>query len=76
MTLDLVPMGPVRTGPRGFVSGPDQHQQMLAVLAGAGVDLGDYDHRIVDWLTRSPGQDWSTVATIASWIQRAAKSTT
>ncbi|GGS41648.1 hypothetical protein GCM10010221_45620 [Streptomyces parvus] len=48
MTPDPVPMGPVHTAPRGFVSGPDQHQQMLAVLADASVDLGDYDHRIVD----------------------------
>ncbi|MFJ3083055.1 hypothetical protein ACIPJG_25325 [Streptomyces halstedii] len=72
MTLDPVPTSPVTTQPRGFVSGPDQHEELLAVLADAGVNLGAYDHRIIDWLTRSPGQDWGTVATIASWVTRAA----
>ncbi|MGW8881432.1 hypothetical protein ACWGRV_39795 [Streptomyces sp. NPDC055663] len=72
MTIDPVPTGPVETEPRGHVSGPDQRDQLLAVLAAAGVDLGAYDHRIIDWLTTSPGYEWSTVATIASWVQRAA----
>ncbi|MEU5660936.1 hypothetical protein ABZ802_35765 [Streptomyces sp. NPDC047737] len=71
MPIDPVPTGPVTTEPRGFVSGPDQHEQLLAVLTEAGVELGEYDHRIVEWLTRSPGQDWGTVATIASWVKRA-----
>ncbi|MCX5115512.1 hypothetical protein OOK13_45330 [Streptomyces sp. NBC_00378] len=72
MTIDPVPTGSVNTEPRGFVSGPDQHEQLLAVLADAGVELGDYDHRIIDWLTTSPGYEWSTIATIASWVKRAA----
>lgn len=71
MIIDPVPTGPVQTEPRGFVSALDQQEQLLAVLAEAGVELGEYDHRIAEWLTRSPGQDWGTVATIASWVKRA-----
>jgi hypothetical protein len=69
--IDPVPTGPVTTEPRGSVSGPDQHEQLLAVLAEAGIELGEYDHRIVEWLTVSPGYEWSTIATIASWVKRA-----
>lgn len=72
MITDPVPTGPVATGPRGTATGPDQHEQLLAVLAAAGVELGAHDHRIVEWLTTAPGWEWSTVATIASWVQRAA----
>lgn len=71
MLIDPVPTGPVQTEPRGFVSGPDQHEQLLAVLADAGVELGAYDQLIAEWLAVSPGQDWGTVATIASWVKRA-----
>ncbi|MFJ4051756.1 hypothetical protein ACIP29_37505 [Streptomyces coelicoflavus] len=73
MQIDPVPTGPVQTEPSGFVTSADQHEQLLAVLADAGVELGDYDQRIIDWLTRSPGWEWSTVATIASWVKRAAR---
>ncbi|TXS34160.1 hypothetical protein [Streptomyces sp. OR43] len=72
MVIDPVPTGPIQTEPRGFLSGPDQHEQLLAVLADAGVELGDYDLRIAEWLAVSPGQDWGTLATIASWVKRAA----
>jgi hypothetical protein len=73
MTIDPVPTSPVETEPRGHVSGPDQLDQLLAVLADADVDLGAYDRRIVEWLA---GWEWSTVATIASWVKRAAGPTT
>ncbi|MER5556734.1 hypothetical protein ABT001_34670 [Streptomyces sp. NPDC002793] len=73
MQIDPVPTGPVQTEPRRYVSGPDQHEQLLAVLADAGIELGEYDHRIIEWLTLSPGQAWGTVATIASWVKRAAE---
>ncbi|MFJ4843701.1 hypothetical protein [Streptomyces sp. NPDC088746] len=76
MLIDPVPNGPVQREPRGFVSAPDQQNQLLAVLADAGVELGEYDHRIVEWMTLSPGWEWGTVATIASWVKRAADQTT
>ncbi|MGW6210909.1 hypothetical protein [Streptomyces sp. NPDC055109] len=43
----------------------------MAELEAAGVELGSYDLRIVDWLA---GLDWPTVATIASLIRRAHRS--
>jgi len=38
-------------------------------LREAGVDMGEYDDRIVRWLAEF--SDWGTFATITSWIQRA-----
>jgi hypothetical protein len=75
MTTNPVPTGPIETEPRGFVPGPEQLEQLLATLSDAGVELGDYDRLIVEWLTTSPGWEWSTVATIASWVKRAAAET-
>jgi hypothetical protein len=72
MQTDPVPAGPVETEPRGFVGSVEQHALLLAELRAAGVELGEYDRRIVEWLTLSPGYEWSTVATIASWVKRAA----
>ncbi|MEU9764017.1 hypothetical protein AB0D98_30795 [Streptomyces sp. NPDC047987] len=69
MTIDPVPTGPVETAPRGYVTDADQRDQLLAVLADAGIELGAYDQRIAEWVA---GWEWSTVATIASWVQRAA----
>ena len=41
---------------------------LLDALAAAGVYLGAYDHRIVEWLA---GWEPQTVAVIAGWVQRA-----
>lgn len=76
MTIDPVPAGPVTTEPRGHVGAIETHARLLEVLAAAGVQLGDHDRRIIEWLTLSPGYEWSTVATIASWVQRAAAAPT
>jgi hypothetical protein len=40
------------------------------VLAGvlAGIELGDWDRRVVGWLA---GLDTATALTVASWIARA-----
>ncbi|MGW1848594.1 hypothetical protein [Streptomyces sp. NPDC001966] len=73
MTADPVPTGPVETSPRGYVDDAEQRAQLLAVLADAGIELGAYDQRIVDWLG---GWEWSTVATIASWVKRAGDQST
>ncbi|MBA4864958.1 hypothetical protein H1V43_27125 [Streptomyces sp. PSKA54] len=61
--------GPVEAAPRGFVGLKMQRATLLAEFKAAGVELGEYDRRIVDWLA---GWDYPTVATIASLIRRAA----
>lgn len=71
MTTDRVPSEPLTTEPTEFVPAAEQREQLLATLAAAGVELGDHDRLIVEWLTTSPGWEWSTVATIASWVKRA-----
>ncbi|WP_328923175.1 hypothetical protein [Streptomyces griseoaurantiacus] len=63
-----IPAGPIDDGPRGVPSDAEQRAALLAVLAEAGVELGEHDRRIVEWLG---GWEWSTVATIASWVRRA-----
>lgn len=67
---DPISDGPVETAPRGFVGLKAQRADLLAELKNAGVELGAYDHRIVDWLA---GWDYPTVATIASLIRRASR---
>lgn len=68
MTTRQIPDGPIETPPNGFAPSAEQRQVLLDVLAEAGFELGAYDLRLVEWLA---GWDWSTVATIASWIKRA-----
>ncbi|MFJ9542374.1 hypothetical protein ACIRPX_34650 [Streptomyces sp. NPDC101225] len=66
---DPISDGPIETAPRGFVGHKVQRADLLAELNAAGVELGAYDRRIIDWLA---GWDYPTVATIASLIRRAA----
>ena len=49
---------------------PHNHRLLTAALEAAGVELGAYDERIAAWLAL-----WEphTVAVIASWITRAAR---
>jgi hypothetical protein len=47
---------------------PRNQRMLLDALAGAGVYLGAYDHRIAEWLS---GWEPQTVAVIAGWVQRA-----
>ncbi|MET4922296.1 hypothetical protein P3L51_08020 [Streptomyces sp. PSRA5] len=63
--------GPIQRAPFGFVDAAGQRAALLAELEAAGVELGTYDARIVDWLA---GWDWSTVAVVASLIRRSAQS--
>lgn len=72
MTTDRVPTGPLDTEPLPHVGAIEQHALLLEVLKDAGVELGDHDRRIAEWLTLSPGMGWGAVATIASWVKRAA----
>jgi len=68
MTNYDIPTGPIDAEPLGVRSDTDQIAALVDVLTAAGVELGDYDERIVAWLA---GWEWGTVATIASWIKRA-----
>lgn len=72
MTADppQIPDGPIEAVPAGFRPTREQAVLLREVLAAAGVELGPYDERIVEWLA---GLDWPTFAPIASWIRRAAK---
>lgn len=71
MTDYEIPAGPIDHVPVAFRPEADQIAALVDTLADAGVDLGDHDHRIIAWLS---GWEWSTVATIASWIKRASAS--
>lgn len=54
--------GPLASWPQA------RHRGLCEALTAAGVELGAYDHRIVDWLC---GQDGPTVAVILGWVARA-----
>jgi hypothetical protein len=60
-----VPAGPVETPPRGFVPAAEQAEILAGVLAG--IELGAWDRRILEWMA---GWDAPTVLTVASWIAR------
>jgi hypothetical protein len=61
-----VPAGPVQAPPPGFVPRAEQAEILAGVLAG--IELGAWDQRILEWMA---GWDASTVLTVASWIARA-----
>ncbi len=61
-----IPAGPVEAAPRGFVPEGERAEILAGVLAG--VELGEWDWRIVAWMA---GWDTCTVLTVASWIDRA-----
>ena len=61
-----VPRGPVEAPPPGFVPQAEQAQILAGVLAG--IELGAWDRRIVEWLA---GWDTCTALTVASLIARA-----
>lgn len=69
LSLRNVPTGPVRERPRSGEDDEDHEAVLRSALRAAGLQLGEHDDRIVDWVA---GWEWSTVATIASWIVRAA----
>lgn len=70
--MNAIPTGPIEREPlptlgRPIPSASEQEAALRDVLAAAGVELGAYDERIIEWLGK---WEWSTVATIASWVQR------
>lgn len=64
-----LPDGPVDERPAGFREFPEQATVLRDTLTAAGVELGEYEGLIIDWLSR---WEWATVAVIASWVARAA----
>lgn len=66
---DPVPDGPADREPIGFLPRGEQRAVLLAELEAARVELGKYDHRIVDWMADS--MDYGTAATILGWVKRA-----
>ncbi len=60
-----MPAGPVETPPGGFVPQAERAEILAGVLAG--IELGAWDRRILEWMA---GWDASTVLTVASWIAR------
>ena len=60
-----VPAGPVEAPPRGFVPSAERAEILAGVLAG--IELGAWDRRILEWMA---GWDTCTVLTVASWIAR------
>jgi hypothetical protein len=62
-----IPDAPIETEPSAGLIPTDGHRALFAQVL-AGVQLGAYDDRIVEWLA---GWDSSTVVTIVSLIHRA-----
>jgi hypothetical protein len=67
-----VPDGPVDQAPTGYAATSECEEILRHALTTAGVELGSHDERIVQWMAN---WDWPTVATVTSWITRAAQTT-
>ncbi len=65
-----IPTGPIDTEPIDYRPHAEQEATLRSILDAAGVELGAYDERILQWFVQFA--DWGTFAVIASWIQRAA----
>lgn len=71
-----VPTGPIDSQPTavyhtdGSFKGTESQEVIIRdALARSGVHMGDWDEEIICWLARVG--DWSAVATVTSWINRA-----
>jgi hypothetical protein len=69
-----IPTGPIDFEPLDHRPSAEQEAILRSILATAGVELGAYDERILQWLAQFA--DWGTFAVIASWIVRAANTAT
>ncbi|MFJ4619757.1 hypothetical protein [Streptomyces sp. NPDC088812] len=67
---DPISDAPLDNAPFGYSPESLQREALYAELDTAGVALGTYDRRIVDWIAH---WDYPTVATISSLIRRAAR---
>jgi hypothetical protein len=74
-TTTGLPSGPVDREPLGdhHRGAREQEAALRQVLADAGVELGAYDERIVEWFAQFA--DNGTFNTMVSWVQRAAAGT-
>jgi len=61
------PTGPLETTPQGGFAKPDERRKAFTA-ALVGVELGDYDRRIIEWLCEL---DDPTCRTLVSLIWRA-----
>jgi hypothetical protein len=68
MTEHSVAAEPIDSAPAGYAPPAEQFSVLQGELSAAGVEMGDYDRRVAQWVA---GWDWSTVATVTSWIKRA-----
>ncbi|NUR04313.1 MAG: hypothetical protein HOY79_49770 [Streptomyces sp.] len=71
-TYREIPKGPIDQEPRYTGEMPTKEDQRLILrgwLEVSEVEVGEYDRRIIEWMS---GWDWSTFATVTSWIRRAA----
>lgn len=66
-----IPTGPIGREPMASRHRTSQEQEAILrdALLAAGVEVGEYDDRIVSWFAQFA--DWSTFATMTSWVQRA-----
>ena len=71
-----IPTGPIEAEPTATRHGDGTFKDAAAqevilrdALLRAGVELGEHDERIVSWFAHLA--DWSTFATVTSWIERA-----
>jgi hypothetical protein len=78
--MNAIPTGPIDRPPYGVIPSnvhaliearttPAAVRRELLTHALRGVELGDWDLMILNWLTSA--QDNSTVVTIISWLERA-----
>lgn len=64
--ISAEPLDAIRTDDRGFASEVIRMYALLDALRG--LELGAYDHRIMEWLVEF---EPSTVAVVCSWLERA-----
>lgn len=64
-----IPAGPIHGAPAGSPDAQGQRRLLVDALAAAGVELGDWDVLATARVTELP---WTIVATVISWINRAA----
>ena len=61
-------LGPLDREPPSILPYPSRDDREAWIRqALAGVELGDYDQRIIAWLA---GSDVATVGTVVSWLHR------
>lgn len=75
MTAPKPEFGPIATPPKSlfppydrYTNGGEAAQKAALEDALRGIELGEYDQRMVEWLA---GWETSTVAVVVSWIERA-----